>query len=64
MRGKVKFFDDEKGYGFITSQNEDYFVHYSKIAMPGYKTLEAGQVVEFSPEVTKKGKMAVDVKVI
>lgn len=46
--GKVKWFNNEKGYGFIIKENyDDIFVHYSQIQDEGFKTLEEGQVVEF-----------------
>lgn len=46
--GKVKWFNSEKGYGFIIKENyDDIFVHYSQIQDEGFKTLEEGQVVEF-----------------
>jgi len=48
MQGKVKWFNAEKGYGFIeTEQGGDVFVHFSAIQMDGYKALEEGQSVEF-----------------
>ena len=48
MCGNVKWFNNEKGYGFIDySQNEDIFVHYSAILSEGYKTLVEGQYVKF-----------------
>ena len=48
MRGHVKWFNNDKGYGFIDyKQNEDIFVHYSAIELDGYKTLSEGQLVEF-----------------
>ena len=47
-RGKVKWFSNQKGYGFITSSDgKDVFVHYSAIKGDGYKTLEEGQEAEF-----------------
>ena len=46
--GKVKWFNAEKGFGFITSEEgKDIFVHFSAIQADGYKTLEEGQIVEF-----------------
>ena len=46
--GRVKWFNDEKGWGFIKQDNEaDVFVHYSQIAGDGFRTLEEGQVVQF-----------------
>jgi len=48
MKGKVKWFNSEKGYGFIEREGgPDVFVHFSAIAMDGFKTLEEGQTVEF-----------------
>ena len=48
MQGRVKWFNNEKGYGFIDyPEGEDIFVHYSAIKQDGYKTLSEGQVVEF-----------------
>ena len=48
MQGRVKWFNAEKGYGFIeTEEGGDVFVHFSAIQMEGYKTLEEGQLVEF-----------------
>lgn len=63
MKGTVKWFNKEKGFGFITcEEGKDYFVHYSGIAKDGYKTLEDGQVVEFNVNNGDKGPIAVDVK--
>lgn len=62
MRGKVKWFNNEKGYGFIQYADlEDIFVHYSAIIKEGYKTLKEGDVVEFNLIETDKGLQAVDV---
>ncbi|MFI3260740.1 MAG: cold shock domain-containing protein [bacterium] len=62
MKGKVKWFNNEKGYGFIEYQNlEDIFVHYSAISKDGYKTLEEGTIVDFKLIETSKGLQAVDV---
>jgi CspA family cold shock protein len=62
--GTVKFFNSEKGWGFITQQGggEDIFVHYSAIVMNGYRILEEGQAVEFELEQGPKGLMARDVR--
>ncbi|MGM0381785.1 MAG: cold-shock protein [bacterium] len=61
--GTVKWFDDAKGFGFIEQETgEDVFVHYSEIAVEGYKTLEEGQDVEFELEETEKGLAAIDVE--
>lgn len=62
MSGSVKWFNNEKGYGFIDySSNEDIFVHYSAIKQDGYKSLSEGQVVEFDLVETPKGLQAVNV---
>lgn len=62
MKGKVKWFNNEKGYGFIEYQDlEDIFVHYSAISKDGYKTLEEGTVVDFKLIETSKGLQAIDV---
>ena len=61
-RGKVKWFNNQKGYGFITPESgNDVFVHHSAILGEGYKSLEEGQEVEF--EITKgpKGEQATKV---
>ena len=64
-RGRVKWFNNEKGYGFIEyKENEDIFVHYSAIKLDGYKTLTEGQYVEFNLVETPKGYQALDVVVI
>lgn len=62
-RGKVKWFNNEKGYGFIRREDEveDIFVHYSAIDANGYKTLEEGQDVEFELIQGDKGLQATNV---
>lgn len=62
MRGKVKWFNAEKGYGFIDhTEGHDIFVHYSAIQINGFKTLEEGQSVEFELLETDKGFQAANV---
>lgn len=64
-KGIIKWFNNEKGYGFINgSADEDIFVHYTSIKQDGYKTLSEGQVVEFSLIKTDKGLQATDVKTV
>lgn len=59
MKGKIKWFNNEKGYGFIEyTENEDIFVHYSAIVKDGYKTLNQGDIVEFNLIETTKGLQA------
>ncbi|HEY5596012.1 MAG TPA: cold-shock protein [Candidatus Bipolaricaulota bacterium] len=62
-KGTVKWFNDSKGYGFISQENggEDVFVHFSGIAAEGYKTLREGQAVEFEIQKDAKGLRAVNV---
>ena len=62
VRGKVKWFSNQKGYGFITpEEGKDVFVHYSAIQGDGYKTLEEGDEVEFEIEKGPKGEQAAKV---
>ena len=62
-RGTVKWFNDRKGYGFISSTEgqPDIFVHFSAIQMEGYKKLEEGMKVEFTVEQGPKGLQAANV---
>ncbi len=63
--GTVKFFNAEKGYGFISrEQGEDVFVHYSNIEGRGYRSLEEGQKVEFDVAPGRKGEEAQNVRPI
>ena len=61
--GKVKFFNNEKGYGFITSDDgKDIFVHYTGIQSDGFKSLEDGEAVTFDVIDGDKGPQAVNVE--
>ncbi|AOT68820.1 cold-shock protein [Geosporobacter ferrireducens] len=61
-KGTVKWFNNEKGYGFISRENgEDVFVHFSAINTEGYKSLEEGQAVEFEVVKGDKGPQATNV---
>jgi CspA family cold shock protein len=61
-KGKVKWFNDAKGYGFIEQEGgEDVFVHFSSINMDGFKTLAEGQPVEFEVKAGDKGLSAANV---
>jgi CspA family cold shock protein len=65
-RGTVKWFDGEKGFGFITPEDggKDLFVHFSNITGSGYKTLEEGQAVQFEVGEGRKGPEATDVQAV
>lgn len=64
LKGTVKWFNKEKGFGFVTSEDGvDYFVHFTGIVGEGFRTLEEGQPVTFEVSEGKKGPMAIDVKV-
>ncbi|MFD2674367.1 cold-shock protein [Gulosibacter bifidus] len=65
--GQVKWFNAEKGFGFITVNSEDapgqdVFVHYRSISMPGFRTLEEGQLVSFDIAASDKGPQAENVQ--
>ena len=63
-KGKVKWFNNAKGYGFVLPEigNGDLFVHYTSIQMDGYKTLKAGQEVEFDIIEGPKGQHAINIR--
>lgn len=62
--GTIKWFSNTKGFGFILNNDddEDIFVHYSSIVIDGYKTLKAGQTVNFDTQKGDKGLHAINVK--
>lgn len=63
MKGKVKWFNKAKGFGFITEETgKEIFVHFTGIADEGFRTLKEGQAVTFEVENGSKGPQAVDVK--
>jgi CspA family cold shock protein len=64
-KGRVKWFSEKKGYGFITQEDgNDVFVHYSAITAEGFRTLREGDEVEFEISQGEKGLQATDVKVL
>ena len=65
MNGTVKWFNSDKGFGFITPESgEDVFVHFSAIEKGGYKTLDEGQAVEFEVTQGPKGLQAEKVRTV
>lgn len=64
MKGKVKWFNSQKGWGFLSPEdgNLDVFVHYSKIDMEGYRNLKDNEEVMFEIEEGEKGPIAVNVR--
>lgn len=65
MEGIVKNFNKEKGYGFITTDDEqDIFFHYSALQMEGFKTVERNQRVNFDVEETEKGTRAINITLV
>ena len=66
QQGTVKWFSDEKGYGFISPDDggEDLFVHYTGIAGDGFKTLEEGEKVTYEATQGRKGMQAVNVNIV
>ena len=64
-QGRVKWFSDEKGFGFIEQDNgADVFVHHSSITMDGFRTIAEGQAVEFDLEQSDRGPRAANVRAI
>lgn len=67
LEGTVKWFSNERGYGFVTPDNapeKEYFVHFSSIKVEGFKTLQANQKVTFELRETPKGVQAVEIKIM
>ncbi len=63
MKGTVKMFNKEKGYGFIRGEDKnDYFFHYSSLIMEGFKTIEQGENVEFEVAQSDRGLRAQNIK--
>jgi len=65
MTGTVKWFNADKGFGFITDESgQDVFAHFSQINADGFKTLEEGENVEFTVETSDKGPQAMNIYVV
>jgi len=64
LTGNVKWFNEAKGFGFISSSGKDYFVYFKEIQGTGFKTLQEGQKVQFEAGTTPKGPCAENVSII
>jgi len=64
MLGKVKWFNDEKGFGFIESGDKDFFVHFKEIKAEGFRSLREGDSVQFTAATSPKGAVAKEVSKI
>lgn len=64
LQGKVKWFNDSKGFGFIEAEGKDYFVHFSSIQGDGFKTLAEGASVTFKASNGEKGPQAEEVETV
>lgn len=64
IEGKVKWFSDDKGYGFIEKDGKEIFVHYSSIILKGHKTLNNDDIVNFDVVETDKGLQAKNVRLV
>lgn len=62
--GTVKWFNDQKGYGFLESENKDFFVHFKEIQGKGFKTLKEGDKVTFEAGESPKGAIAKNVQIV
>ena len=64
IQGTVKWFNNNKGFGFIESEGTDYFAHFSAIQGNGFKTLEEGATVQFKPAKGAKGPQAEEIETV
>ncbi len=64
INGKVVWFSDEKGFGFVESEGKQYFAHFKEISGTGFKKLKEGEAVSFEPGMTSKGPIATSISVI
>ena len=63
INGIVKWFSDEKGFGFVEAGGKDYFLHFKEIQKDGYKSVKQGDKVTFEPATSPKGLVAKSVMV-
>lgn len=61
--GIVKWFNDQKGFGFVASQGKDYFIHFKEIQSEGFKSLKEGDKVSFEPSQSAKGPVAIKLSI-
>jgi CspA family cold shock protein len=64
INGVVKWFNDQKGFGFVESSGKDYFIHFKEINMPGFKSLKEGDKVSFEATQSPKGPMAIKLVIL
>lgn len=64
INGTVKWFNDQKGFGFVAANGTDYFVHFKEIQRDGYKSLKEGDRVSFEPSTSPKGPIAKSVQLV
>jgi CspA family cold shock protein len=64
QKGTVKWFNDNKGFGFIASEGSDYFVHFKEIQAHGFKSLKEGDKVTFEKGQSPKGPVAKNVQIV
>lgn len=62
QKGTVKWFNEQKGFGFVASEGKDYFIHFKEIQTKGFKTLKEGEAVQFDAEASPKGPIAKNLK--
>ena len=63
ITGKVKWFSDEKGFGFVEANGKDYFLHFKEIQTEGFKSVKQGDKVSFEPSQSPKGPVALSVSI-
>jgi CspA family cold shock protein len=64
VNGVVKWFNDQKGFGFVSASGKDYFIHFKEINMQGFKSLKEGDKVSFEPSQSPKGPVATQLVVV
>jgi len=62
INGIAKWFNASKGFGFVSADNKDYFIHFKEIQTEGFKTLKEGELIRFEPSQSPKGPLATNLK--